>query len=102
MGKEVAVKKMIVQSFENSEVEENEFKKEVKIMSSLRHPNLLLMMGATLKPGNMMMGILLFFFTIFYNLDIRYRIFCILQIVNSKMISQSFQLQMKSFFRFYS
>jgi hypothetical protein len=32
LGKEVAVKKMIIQSFEKSSIEENEFIKEVKIM----------------------------------------------------------------------
>jgi len=53
-GKDVAVKRLLVQKFENTKNEE-EFKKEVKIMSSLRHPNLLLFMGACTKPGSMMM-----------------------------------------------
>jgi serine/threonine protein kinase len=53
-SKDVAVKKMLVQTFNDPKAEE-EFMKEVKIMSSLRHPNLLLFMGACTKSGEMTM-----------------------------------------------
>lgn len=52
-GKEVAVKKLNLVSLDDSE--EMEFVHEIEVMASLRHPNLLLLMGACLKPGNMLM-----------------------------------------------
>lgn len=53
-GKEVAVKKLLIQEFFDPEAE-SDFLKEMKILSSLRHPNLLLFMGACSKPKNLMM-----------------------------------------------
>eukprot|EP01119_Soliformovum_irregulare_P002302 TRINITY_DN12587_c0_g1_i2.p1 TRINITY_DN12587_c0_g1~~TRINITY_DN12587_c0_g1_i2.p1 ORF type:complete len:647 (-),score=160.39 TRINITY_DN12587_c0_g1_i2:54-1964(-) len=54
LGKEVAVKKLNVKSLDNLSAHED-FMKEVKIMSSLRHPNLLLFMGVCTKLDGMMM-----------------------------------------------
>lgn len=53
LGKEVAIKKLHIQSLDASE--EKEFVYEAKLMASLRHPNLLLLLGACLVPGNMYM-----------------------------------------------
>lgn len=54
LGQTVAVKKLLVQSFDDPKAQED-FIREVKVMSSLRHPNLLLFMGACTQPGKMMM-----------------------------------------------
>lgn len=51
-GKQVAVKKLINQQLDAETL--SAFKKEVGIMSKLRHPNVLLFMGASLEPGNLM------------------------------------------------
>lgn len=51
-GKHVAVKKLINQQLDAETL--TTFKKEVGIMSKLRHPNVLLFMGASLEPGNLM------------------------------------------------
>lgn len=51
-GKEVAVKKLINQNVDAETL--SAFKKEVAIMSKLRHPNVLLFMGASTEPGNLM------------------------------------------------
>jgi len=47
-GKEVAIKRLLVQNV--SEISLQEFKQEIAIMSNLRHPNLLLFIGACLEP----------------------------------------------------
>eukprot|EP01117_Protostelium_nocturnum_P000601 TRINITY_DN1068_c0_g1_i4.p1 TRINITY_DN1068_c0_g1~~TRINITY_DN1068_c0_g1_i4.p1 ORF type:complete len:734 (+),score=303.88 TRINITY_DN1068_c0_g1_i4:283-2202(+) len=53
-GKEVAVKKLIVEGALNDKALED-FRGEVSVMSGLRHPNILLLMGAcTLNPSNLM------------------------------------------------
>ena len=52
-GKEVAVKKLINQDLDPDSL--NSFKKEVQIMAKLRHPNVLLFMGASTKPGDLML-----------------------------------------------
>jgi serine/threonine protein kinase len=51
-GKHVAVKKLINQNVDAETL--TTFKKEVAIMSKLRHPNVLLFMGASTEPGNLM------------------------------------------------
>src|SRR3989338_6569438 len=51
-GKEVAVKKLINQNVDSETL--LAFKKEVAIMAKLRHPNVLLFMGACTEPGNLM------------------------------------------------
>eukprot|EP00010_Vexillifera_abyssalis_P008880 CAMPEP_0201544270 /NCGR_PEP_ID=MMETSP0173_2-20130828/869_1 /ASSEMBLY_ACC=CAM_ASM_000268 /TAXON_ID=218659 /ORGANISM="Vexillifera sp., Strain DIVA3 564/2" /LENGTH=537 /DNA_ID=CAMNT_0047952329 /DNA_START=58 /DNA_END=1668 /DNA_ORIENTATION=+ len=51
-GKQVAVKKLINQNVDAETLAA--FKKEVAIMSKLRHPNVLLFMGASTEPGNLM------------------------------------------------
>jgi len=51
-GKEVAVKKLIVQELDNQSLDQ--FRAEVQVMSGLRHPNILLFMGACTQPGNLM------------------------------------------------
>ena len=51
-GKEVAVKKLLNQNLDGDSL--SSFKKEVTIMSKLRHPNVLLFMGACTEPGNLM------------------------------------------------
>jgi serine/threonine protein kinase len=51
-GKDVAVKKLHQQTLVDSALEE--FKKEVEIMTHLRHPNIVLLMGACTEPGNLM------------------------------------------------
>ena len=50
-GIEVAVKKLFKQDLDKETLED--FKKEVEIMSRLRHPNVLLFMGACTTPGDM-------------------------------------------------
>jgi serine/threonine protein kinase len=50
-GKEVAIKKLFRQDVDEKTL--NEFKKEVHVMSQLRHPNVLLFMGACTTPGKM-------------------------------------------------
>jgi len=50
-GKEVAIKVLRQQSLDDKTV--NEFKRECKIMSTLKHPNLLLFMGACTQPGKL-------------------------------------------------
>jgi serine/threonine protein kinase len=49
---EVAVKKLTLKKLDEKKMEA--FRKEVGIMSKLRHPNVLLFMGACLEPGNLM------------------------------------------------
>jgi serine/threonine protein kinase len=51
-GKDVAVKKLHQQTLVDAALEE--FKKEVEIMTHLRHPNIVLLMGACTEPGNLM------------------------------------------------
>eukprot|EP01129_Flabellula_baltica_P001831 TRINITY_DN11739_c0_g1_i1.p1 TRINITY_DN11739_c0_g1~~TRINITY_DN11739_c0_g1_i1.p1 ORF type:complete len:523 (-),score=125.74 TRINITY_DN11739_c0_g1_i1:23-1591(-) len=51
-GKDVAVKKLHVTELEDQMLEE--FKKEVDIMIHLRHPNVILFMGASIEPGELM------------------------------------------------
>jgi len=51
-GKDVAVKKLAVQQIDEAALDA--FKKEVAIMSKLKHPNVLLFMGAVVQPGNLM------------------------------------------------
>ncbi len=50
-GKEVAVKKLFKQDLDEKSLVD--FKKEVEIMAQLRHPNVLLFMGACTDPGSM-------------------------------------------------
>eukprot|EP01099_Mayorella_cantabrigiensis_P004755 TRINITY_DN362_c0_g1_i1.p1 TRINITY_DN362_c0_g1~~TRINITY_DN362_c0_g1_i1.p1 ORF type:complete len:531 (-),score=125.59 TRINITY_DN362_c0_g1_i1:95-1606(-) len=50
-GVEVAIKKLTRQEIDPKML--SEFRKEVEIMTSLRHPNVLLLMGACLTPGKM-------------------------------------------------
>jgi len=50
-GKPVAVKKLSTQKFDDKTLDD--FRKEVAIMSTLRHPNVLLFMGACTQPGNL-------------------------------------------------
>ncbi|KAF2073209.1 hypothetical protein CYY_005491 [Polysphondylium violaceum] len=50
-GKEVAIKKLTQQFFDESIM--NEFKKEVCLMTKLRNPHLLLFMGACTTPGDL-------------------------------------------------
>lgn len=50
-GKEVAVKRLNVQSVDADTMEE--FEQEISIMSNLRHPNVLLFIGACTQPGNL-------------------------------------------------
>jgi len=52
-GKEVAIKKLSFQQFDQDTL--NEFTKEVGVMMKLRHPNVLLFMGACTSPGNLAM-----------------------------------------------
>jgi len=51
-GKDVAVKKLHQHTLIDTALEE--FKKEVDIMTHLRHPNIVLLMGACTEPGNLM------------------------------------------------
>eukprot|EP00027_Filamoeba_sp_ATCC50430_P018551 CAMPEP_0168567218 /NCGR_PEP_ID=MMETSP0413-20121227/14878_1 /TAXON_ID=136452 /ORGANISM="Filamoeba nolandi, Strain NC-AS-23-1" /LENGTH=511 /DNA_ID=CAMNT_0008599375 /DNA_START=169 /DNA_END=1704 /DNA_ORIENTATION=+ len=51
-GKEVAVKKLYESKLDENTMDS--FKKEVAIMSKLRHPNVLLFMGACTEPGNLL------------------------------------------------
>eukprot|EP01130_Rhizamoeba_saxonica_P010932 TRINITY_DN4517_c0_g1_i1.p1 TRINITY_DN4517_c0_g1~~TRINITY_DN4517_c0_g1_i1.p1 ORF type:complete len:513 (+),score=130.33 TRINITY_DN4517_c0_g1_i1:19-1557(+) len=51
-GKVVAIKKLHKQDLEGSDIEE--FRKEVEIMTHLRHPNVVLFMGACTEAGNLM------------------------------------------------
>ncbi|PRP80208.1 SH2 domain-containing protein [Planoprotostelium fungivorum] len=51
-GKEVAVKKLIVQQLDDQSLQS--FRDEVRVMSTLRHPNILLFMGACTQPGHLM------------------------------------------------
>jgi len=51
-GKAVAVKKLFTQKFDEKTLED--FRREVAIMSTLRHPNVLLFMGACTEPGNLL------------------------------------------------
>jgi sterile alpha motif and leucine zipper-containing kinase AZK len=51
-GQNVAVKKLNSQNIDEKKLAD--FKKEVEIMSKLRHPNVLLFMGACTQPGNLM------------------------------------------------
>lgn len=51
-GNNVAVKKLYAQSMDEKAM--SAFKGEVEIMSKLRHPNVLLFMGACTQPGNLM------------------------------------------------
>jgi hypothetical protein len=51
-GQNVAVKKLNSQNIDEKKL--TDFKKEVEIMSKLRHPNVLLFMGACTQPGNLM------------------------------------------------
>jgi len=51
-GKSVAVKKLNAQNLDEETLAS--FRKEVAIMSKLRHPNVLLFMGACTAPGNLM------------------------------------------------
>ncbi|KAA8536949.1 hypothetical protein F0562_029427 [Nyssa sinensis] len=50
-GTEVAVKKFLDQDFSGAALEE--FKREVRIMRRLRHPNVVLFMGAVTRPPNL-------------------------------------------------
>eukprot|EP01018_Ginkgo_biloba_P022811 Gb_34740 [translate_table: standard] len=50
-GKEVAVKKFLDQDFSGDALEE--FRSEVRIMRRLRHPNVVLFMGAVTRPPNL-------------------------------------------------
>eukprot|EP01088_Endostelium_zonatum_P006110 TRINITY_DN18219_c0_g1_i1.p1 TRINITY_DN18219_c0_g1~~TRINITY_DN18219_c0_g1_i1.p1 ORF type:complete len:1174 (-),score=270.18 TRINITY_DN18219_c0_g1_i1:46-3567(-) len=50
--KEVAVKQLFAQKMDQKTLDE--FKKEVSIMSTLRHPNILLFMGACCEPGSLL------------------------------------------------
>lgn len=52
-GKEVAIKQLYVKDKLNDELL-NEFRTEVQIMITLRHPNICLMMGACTQPENLM------------------------------------------------
>merc|ERR1712137_107693 len=49
-GKEVAIKKLLVQNVNETSLKE--FRQEISIMSNLRHPNILLFIGACLDPEN--------------------------------------------------
>jgi serine/threonine protein kinase len=51
-GVDVAVKKLSLKQIDERKI--NQFKKEVAIMSKLRHPNVLLFMGACCEPNNLM------------------------------------------------
>ncbi|RYR52574.1 hypothetical protein Ahy_A06g027473 isoform D [Arachis hypogaea] len=50
-GTEVAVKKFLEQDFSGDAL--NEFKREVRIMRRLRHPNVVLFIGAVTRPPNL-------------------------------------------------
>jgi len=50
-GKEVAVKKLFQQNLSEKTI--NSFKKEVEINSRIHHPNVVLFMGAAIKPPHM-------------------------------------------------
>ena len=52
-GKTVAAKKLKLQSLPDDV--HKAFHEELDVMSRLRHPNILLFMGACLEPGNLMM-----------------------------------------------
>jgi len=52
-GKDVAIKKLVFQELDEQTL--TEFKKEVSVMAKLRHPNIILFMGACLAPGNLSM-----------------------------------------------
>eukprot|EP01090_Pellita_catalonica_P022018 TRINITY_DN8408_c0_g1_i1.p1 TRINITY_DN8408_c0_g1~~TRINITY_DN8408_c0_g1_i1.p1 ORF type:complete len:803 (-),score=137.90 TRINITY_DN8408_c0_g1_i1:35-2395(-) len=51
-GKEVAIKKLFMQDTEEDLM--LDFKNEVQVMNNLRHPNILLLMGASFEHGNLM------------------------------------------------
>jgi len=51
-GKEVAIKRLNTQEIDEEALDS--FRKEVAVMSKLRHPNALLFMGACTTPGNLM------------------------------------------------
>lgn len=51
-GKPVAVKQLTMQKME--EKVRAEFRKEVAVMSSLRHPNVVILMGASTRPGQLL------------------------------------------------
>jgi len=51
-GKEVAVKKL--HEIKMDDIAMDAFRREVIIMSKLRHPNVLLFMGACMEPGNLL------------------------------------------------
>lgn len=53
-GKEVAVKKLFKQDLDEKSL--MDFRKEVEIMAQLRHPNVLLFMGACTEKGSMVRG----------------------------------------------
>jgi len=52
-GKDVAIKKLAFQELDEQTL--SEFKKEVAVMAKLRHPNIILFMGACLSLGNLSM-----------------------------------------------
>eukprot|EP01114_Cavostelium_apophysatum_P001871 TRINITY_DN11645_c0_g1_i2.p1 TRINITY_DN11645_c0_g1~~TRINITY_DN11645_c0_g1_i2.p1 ORF type:complete len:632 (-),score=192.54 TRINITY_DN11645_c0_g1_i2:34-1929(-) len=52
-GKEVAIKKLVFQELDEATMAD--FKKEVAVMARLRHPNVILFMGACTSPGNLAM-----------------------------------------------
>jgi len=52
-GQNVAVKKLLKQDFDERTIEE--FRKEVDIMTQMRHPRVVLFMGACTEPGKLMM-----------------------------------------------
>jgi len=52
-GKEVAVKKLVFQELDEATM--SEFKKECAVMAKLRHPNIILFMGACIAVGNLSM-----------------------------------------------
>ena len=51
-GQEVAIKKLRIQAVDGAAVSK-EFKKEVKIMRTLRHPNIVEFLGVCMEPPNL-------------------------------------------------
>lgn len=51
-GKQVAIKKLLTQDLDDNTLDE--FRKEVEIMTHLRHPNIVLFMGACTELGHLM------------------------------------------------